>query len=471
MKKIFLALAAVAMVFASCNKEEFSDNSGSVSVDFQVNVTVADIGTDSPATRAKIKSGWAGGDQISIWYDSNNGGNPDLVIEYDGSAWDKKTQGVTLSGNNPSEGSGKYLKALYNGSVIVASKDDYTFSGNTLTINIQNWTFLTEIQVVVTGLSGDASNYTLACDKFTPLSSDKYTVGADAITVTMGEKGAAATGFESATNSGAATFVFATADYTTGESTDNYAFTLIRTSSIKERVSFSVNKAFASSDSKTIKAIKLAYDKFQHESVQLWADGPKWATCNVGATSPEEYGDHFAWGEVAPYYTESGGWSTSTTWGGTSTKKTGYDWTNYCGSSSFTEWSTKPYDETSKVLKSTYDAARANWGDGWRMPKSSDFSDLISKCTWSSWTQQNGINGYIVTGKETGYTDKSIFLPAAGYRNGTSFINGGSHGYYWSSSLITSSPSNADGLYIYNGYHNSNSTDRRFGRTVRPVSK
>ena len=76
MKKIFLALAAVAMVFASCNKEEFSDNSGSVSVDFQVNVTVADIGTDSPATRAKIKSGWGSGDQISIWSTPTMGAIP-----------------------------------------------------------------------------------------------------------------------------------------------------------------------------------------------------------------------------------------------------------------------------------------------------------------------------------------------------------------------------------------------------------
>ena len=464
MKKIIYAMAAMAMVFASCSEMDFEDGFGGVTRNVKLNVTVADLGTDEPATRAKIKNDWAKDDQIEIYLDDNT--DKAFMLTYDGSKW---TGPETINGTPNT--SGGYVKALYNGQVIVASKDNYSYDSatSTLTFSIQNWKFLTQIQVVVDGITGDASNYTLACDKFTPLSSDKYTVGADAITVTMGEKGAAATGFESATNSGAATFVFATADYTTGESTDNYAFTLIRTSSIKERVSFSVNKAFASSDSKTIKAIKLAYDKFQHESVQLWADGPKWATCNVGATSPEEYGDHFAWGEVAPYYTESGGWSTSTTWGGTSTKKTGYDWTNYCGSSSFTEWSTKPYDETSKVLKSTYDAARANWGDGWRMPTQTDFSNLLSKCDWS-WTTQGGENGYKVTGKETGYTDKSIFLPAAGYRNGTSFINGGTYGYYWSSSLITSSPSNADGLYIYSSFHTSNSTDRRFGRTVRPVS-
>ena len=458
-------MAAMAMVFASCSEMDFEDGFGGVTRNVKLNVTVADLGTDEPATRAKIKSDWAKDDQIEIYLDDNT--DKAFMLTYDGSKW---TGPETISGTPSASG---HVKALYNGQVIVASKDNYSYDSNskTLTFSINNWKFLTQIQVVVEGITGDASGYTLACDKFTPLNeTSKYTVGTDAITASTGTKGAAATGFESATNSGAAAFVFATADYTTGESTDNYAFTLIRTSSIKEKVSFSVNKAFASTEGNTtIKAIKLAYNKFEHEGVQLWANGPKWATCNVGATSPEDYGDYFAWGEVAPYYT-NGGWSTSTTWGGTSTKKNGYNWQNYCGNSSYNEWSTKPYDETSNVLKSTYDAATANWGDGWRMPTQAEFSNLINKCKWI-WTTQGGKNGYKVTGKKEGYTDKSIFLPATGYRSYTSLDNAGSYGYFWSSSLSTSLPNYAYYLYFYSGYPNTNDDYRYYGFTVRPVSK
>ena len=274
------------------------------------------------------------------------------------------------------------------------------------------------------------------------------------------------TGFASTANPGCATFVFATADYTTGDDTDTYAFTLIKTSSVKAKVSYSVSKALQSPAK--MKGIKLAYSGFSHDYVDLGLS-VKWATCIVGATTPEEYGDYFAWGETAPYYRD-GVWSTSTTWGGTSTAKTSYNWANYNGSTSFTEWSPAPYDASSKVLTSAYDAATVNWGEEWRMPTSAEWEELLntSNCTWT-WTTQNNVNGYKVTSKKTGYTDKSIFLPAAGDVNGTSLNWAGTYGYYWSSSLDGSDSSKAWRLDFYNGSRKGYSRERYKGSRVYAV--
>ena len=245
------------MVSASCSKLEFSDNSNSVSGNIKLNVTVADLSSGEPSTKAKIKTNWENEDQIKIWYDSNTQSEPDLVITYDSSTG-KWTGPESITA--PSGGSGN-LKCLYDGHVKVASTTGYSYSNSTLSFHIVGWTFLTQIQVVVTGISGSASNYTLACDKFTPLSGDAYTVGADAITASKANMCAAATGFASAANTGAATFVFATSDYTT-ESVPAapFTFTLTNTATSETKVYTTVAKSFTSSA--YIKALALAYSDF-----------------------------------------------------------------------------------------------------------------------------------------------------------------------------------------------------------------
>ena len=188
-----------------------------------------------------------------------------------------------------------------------------------------------------------------------------------------------------------------------------------------------------------------------------WVDlglpsGLKWATCNVGANAPEEYGDYFAWGEVEP--------------------KTTYDWSTY-------KWCNGSYDTQTKYCTDSYygtvdnktqlelsdDAARANWGGSWRMPTTEEQQELINNCTWT-WTTQNGVNGYKVTSKKNG---NSIFLPAAGYRIDSSLYDVGSYGYYWSSSLYTDYPYYACGLFFGSDYVGWNGDSRYFGRSVRPV--
>lgn len=178
----------------------------------------------------------------------------------------------------------------------------------------------------------------------------------------------------------------------------------------------------------------------------------KWATCNVGATKPEEYGDYFAWGETQPKST----YNLST-----------YKWCN--GSyNTQTKYNTKSNYGTvdnKTQLELSDDAARANWGGSWRMPTKAEQDELRNKCTWT-WTTQNGVNGYKVTSKSNG---KSIFLPAAGFRYDSSLDYAGSIGDYWSGSLYTDEPDYAYVLSFDSDDVYRTTNIRDFGQSVRPV--
>ena len=188
-----------------------------------------------------------------------------------------------------------------------------------------------------------------------------------------------------------------------------------------------------------------------HEYVDLGLS-VKWATCNVGASKPEEYGDHFAWGETTTksIYT----WNTYKYCNGSSTTLTKYNTSSSYGSVN-----------NKTTLELVDDAARANWGGSWRMPTKAEQDELREQCTWT-WTTQNGVNGCKVTSKSNG---NSIFLPAAGYRGGISLISSRSDGYYWSSSLNANYPYGAYGLGFNSGSVGWYSGDRYYGLSVRPV--
>jgi uncharacterized protein (TIGR02145 family) len=172
-----------------------------------------------------------------------------------------------------------------------------------------------------------------------------------------------------------------------------------------------------------------------HEYVDLGLS-VKWATCNVGASSPEEYGNYYAWGET--------------------TTKSDYSSSN-----------SKTYGKRINDIKgkSKYDAAQTNWGGDWRMPTKEEMRELIDKCTWT-WTTQNGVNGYKVTSKTNG---NSIFLPAAGVRYGSSLHDAGSDGYCWSSTPYGSGSDYAYSLYFYSRDHYVYYYGHSNGRSVRPV--
>jgi hypothetical protein len=192
-----------------------------------------------------------------------------------------------------------------------------------------------------------------------------------------------------------------------------------------------------------------------HEYVDLGLpSGLKWATCNVGADSPEEYGDYFAWGEVEPKATYD--WSTYKYCAGSSSTMT-----KYCNSS---DYGKDGFIDDKTVLELKDDAATVNWGGVWRMPTLAEKDELCTKCTWD-WTTQNGVNGYKVTGPN----GNSIFLPAAGVMCKDMLLKAGSFGNYWSSSLDAISPSDAIDVDFDSDYITPNFGIRSYGQSVRPV--
>ena len=190
-----------------------------------------------------------------------------------------------------------------------------------------------------------------------------------------------------------------------------------------------------------------------------------WASCNLGASKPTEYGGYYQWAgtkdvsdtsikldwSYCPYHTGSD-------------YKSG--WTKYN-----TKWSYGTVDNK-KVLESIDDAASVALGGKWRMPTDAEWTELrnTDNCSWT-WTTIDGVNGYKVQSKKSGYTDNWIFLPAAGYRIDTYFYNVGSNGDYWSSSLNTAYPDRAWGVYFYSDGVYRYDDYRCYGLSVRPVSE
>ena len=178
----------------------------------------------------------------------------------------------------------------------------------------------------------------------------------------------------------------------------------------------------------------------------------KWATMNVGASKPEDYGGYYAWGETEPK--EVYNWSTYKHCRGSETTLTKYNAYSYLGTV-----------DNKTELDAIDDAAVVNWGGSWRMPTDAEQTELRNNCTWT-WTSQNGVNGYKVTSKSNG---NSIFLPAAGYYLDSSLHNAGIYGLYWSSSLDADDPYSAWRVNFGSFYVDGGSYPRDSGLSVRPV--
>lgn len=204
----------------------------------------------------------------------------------------------------------------------------------------------------------------------------------------------------------------------------------------------------------------------------------KWASFNLGATAPEEYGNYYAWGEVATkdaYYYPDGGNADNSSW-------VYYKWANnmlrsdgstyaFLGLTKYTTSSVKTYNnayDNKKQLDAEDDAAIVTLGNGWRMPTATELDELHSKCTWE-WTTHNGVKGYKVS-----RNGKSIFLPCTGWCSSSNIPTRTDSGSYWSSSL--NYPNYADCAWALDfdenyvvspkdGYCDT----RYYGHTIRPV--
>ena len=211
------------------------------------------------------------------------------------------------------------------------------------------------------------------------------------------------------------------------------------------------SKYSANVDSKEFKAggactITANLTLADHEYVDLdLPSGTLWATCNVGAEKPEEFGYYYAWGETSIKNSYS---------------SSNYKW--YNGSDdSFTKYG--DFDD----LDLSDDAAYVNWGSNWRMPNDYDFRELINTHnTTTEKVTQNGVIGLKITSKSNG---KSIFLPLAGYINGSTLIGAGTNAYYWSSE--TYDEERVCYLHIQNGDVTVSDCSRYMGQSIRPVRK
>jgi hypothetical protein len=158
----------------------------------------------------------------------------------------------------------------------------------------------------------------------------------------------------------------------------------------------------------------------------------KWAECDVGASSPFESGRYFGWADPTG-------------------NKVSTDLNDYPSA-------TPPWE----ISRTKYDMARVNWGGNWRLPTEKECQELVDKCDWK-WTG----NGMEVTGPN----GESIFLPAAGFRDGARVAGFGTYGGYWSSTLYEHSTDYAYSLVFCIGYRRMNYDDRNNGLSVRPVVK
>lgn len=200
----------------------------------------------------------------------------------------------------------------------------------------------------------------------------------------------------------------------------------------------------------------------------------KWASCNVGASSPSDYGDYYAWGEVQV--------------------KESYSWRNYSKSntpnvsdSDAIYGRVDPADLTEyngsdgkTRLDYSDDVARQKWGKKWRIPTAEEWYELKENCTWT-WTEiSSGRGGFVVTSNKNG---NSIFLPAAGMWMGDFLSGEGSVvGFYWTSSLDTDNPiyamefsffpGGALGWHVnVPGYIDTGEESRCYGHSIRPVTE
>lgn len=188
-----------------------------------------------------------------------------------------------------------------------------------------------------------------------------------------------------------------------------------------------------------------------------------WATANVGAAHPYDYGLYFAWGETTGY--------TSDTSDGHSFAWANYQWCNgsnyrmtkYCTDSNYGTV------DSLNTLEPADDAAAVNMGGNWRMPTKEELDELRDSCTWiwqeADNTEYNGVAGY----KVTGANGNSIFLPAAGYRYRTSLSNANAYGFYWSASIYATRSDYAYRLYLDSNSANTDYYDRYRGHPVRAV--
>ena len=491
MKKVF-GIAALLLAFVACNKieTEITPAGQSSAEGITITATLAPKTADTKAVSEgtnKIEVSWAQNEHIAILYEvSGTKYVADATIK-SVDAGGSATIEFTVVDGTPDNTACTLVYPL------AAAKDDHTdvkdaatllaAQDGTLNADLDVRVGAGTIQTTTPGLSVTTQpEAQFAIFKFTVRGADGTTViSAKPLTVTIGTQDYVITP-ATATDVLYAALPAVSGEKVSFDATDGSDRTY---TCAKLSASFEAGKYYQST-------LKMS------EYVDL-GTGVKWATCNVGAENPWDYGDYFAWGATMPYY--KAGHSQDSPCNDWIDGKDGYNWKSYPfmedGQSSWkriTKYTfadgqtdgTRWYDGTTfkgdngdgvehrDFASYGYadDAARANWGGKWRTPTDAEWTWLRENCTWT-WTNDylgDGSNkaGRIVTSNVNGNV---IFLPAAGYRYDNHLINAGVYGNYWSSSLNEFSSDGARDVY-FNGTDVSRYGDRRYyAQSVRPVTE
>ena len=458
----FFLMAALALTFAACSNDNYDAAQPAKGEGIAITAKLAPK-SDGAATRAvadngdnKITVTWAENEHIAILYTVGNEKKvaDATITSVDGSG--AATISFSVDDGTPDNTA---CTLVYPKS---AAKDDNTdvkdaatllaAQNGTLNANLDVRVGAGTIQTTTPGLTVSTQPAAqFAIFKFTTKNATgSADINVSALTVTIGEQAYVITPSD-ATNTLYAALPAVSGQKVrfsaTGSNTKTYAFS-------KNNVSFTKGKFYQS----TLKMTDIMGNAPAGCELVDLGLSVKWANMNLGATSEIDYGKYYAWGATtdnlsasenytwinAPYYTGDG----ST-----------HSWSKYTGS-----------DKT--VLDPEDDAATANWGGSWRMPTEAEMQELLNNTTRTEYfgdSKYNGTNGILLTSKKAGYTDNSIFLPAAGLRNGPSLLYQGSQGNYWSSSLTEGAPYDARSLDFNSGNANVNNNYRCQGFSVRPV--
>lgn len=468
---------SILMAFVACTKENLVINSpssqGGDDIEIEVNLTIARA-DDFASTKAAVKNAFADDDVVFVFFKGVVAPKY-LEMKYNSSTdtW-KSTAKNGLTSSDLSDAADKKMTAIYlpyGSTATVASSEgnfifsNITYSGYFLRAELVDYTL--EGGILSGTLSMSAPALTSDSDKLIHFDISGFTSGHDyklyqdyvkpltltsvsaagVISKNEGIMGAAITGYEDGSMMSFSGILDASA---VGSAVD-YQFSIDDLTSSTLYTRDAGTKTLSTSKYIGIGAINNTevWNAFEYVDLGL---GVKWATHNVGAETPEEYGDYYAWGE-------------------TTTKNWVYSWSNYkyCNgqNNSLTKYcnnSNNGYNgfvDNKTLLEPEDDVAHVNWKGIWRIPTETELIELFNSCN-REWTVQNG-SGYLLTSRILGHTDRSIFLPAAGIVGETGRYISGIYGQYWSST-------NANYYSFYSeGTEYLHQETRAHGMSVRPV--
>ena len=489
MKKYFVWLVAALLALAACEKNVPLE-APQEAVPTQLVVDFAPAYGAAPDTKA-VKKGWEAGDVVFIYFEGVKPGY--LKMSFDGRAWSSSLEGMQVSDLTPN---GKKLQAVHYpfcpGMSIRMEGGERYYSES-----YSSWFLLVETAYTV-DVSGDIATLSVpggqlkltlpdgfvqffvadpeAVDGGAFLSETSNNIAPVVIdttgTLSVRPLGAALRGYAYGKGEEKGYVFSGYLNPSRHGKPEYYSFRLLK--GLEIYVAWIESAKTLQGSGTTGRAAnisRLDWKEGELKGVPMYVDDEGneyfFASMNLGATSEEDYGAYFAWGEVVKNFPSGNTFSRSFDWNKYKWGSASNQLIKYCPTDKPSIWGGSGAPDNKLVLDPEDDAATVWLGGAWRMPTNHEWWGLTANCDWK-WTTVSGVNGYLVTGKG-GYIGNKIFLPAAGVGRNTDLRGAGDIGCYWSSTLVADYPEVAwdlgfdDGNQIVSGY------DRCYGLPIRAV--